>query len=155
MKLRRNDITCPQAERDLRLALERAGRRYTRQRAAVCAYLRGVLFHPTAEHVFAAVRREIPHISLGTVYKALEALVAAGVASRLDSAAGPARYDGRSDTHYHYRCDRTGEVCDLPLSYDPQLLERIAPNLVDELRGRGFVVTGHRLELVGHFVPQE
>ncbi len=108
------------------------------------------MFHPTAEQVFAAVRREIPHISLGTVYKALEALVAAGVASRLDSAAGPARY-----AHYHYRCDRTGEVCDLPLSYDPQLLEKIAPSLIDELRGRGFVVTGHRLELVGHFVPHE
>jgi Fur family peroxide stress response transcriptional regulator len=148
-------MTCPQAESDLRHALERAGRRYTRQRAAVCAYLRSVMLHPTAEQVFAAVRREIPHISLGTVYKALEALVAAGVASRLDSAAGPARYDGRSEAHYHYRCDRTGEVHDLPLSYDPQLLEKIAPSLVDELRGRGFVVTGHRLELVGRFVPHK
>jgi Fur family peroxide stress response transcriptional regulator len=155
MKLRRNDNTALPEESDLRLALERTGRRYTRQRASVCAYLRSVMFHPTAEQVFAAVRRQLPRIGLGTVYKALEALVAAGVASRLDSAAGPARYDGRSDAHYHYRCDRTGEVCDLPMSYDPRLLEKIAPDLVDELRGRGFVVTGHRLELVGHFAPPE
>ncbi len=147
-------MNCTPDERLLRSALERAGWRFTRQRASVWSYLCVVDFHPTADQVFAAVRREIPHISLATVYKALEALVDAGVAARLDGGTGPARYDGRSEAHYHYRCDQTGRLCDLPLSYDPQLLEKLAPDLIDELRVRGFVVTGHRLELVGHFLPQ-
>jgi Fur family peroxide stress response transcriptional regulator len=155
MKLRCDPPTDMPDERELRRALDRAGWRFTRQRAAVWIYLLSVDFHPTAEQVFAAVRHEMPHISLATVYKALEALVDAGVAARLDGDAGPARYDGRSEAHYHYRCDRTGRLCDLPISYDPQLLDKLAPDLIEELRSRGFVVTGHRLELVGHFLPQK
>ena len=140
----------------LRQALERAGRRFTRQRAEVFAYLRSVDTHPTAEQVFAAVRRAIRNISLATVYNALEALVEAGLAARLaDDAGGPVRYDGRSQPHYHLRCQRTGQVRDLPLDYDPALVQRLAPGLVEQLRRQGFDVTGHRLEIVGRFRSSE
>ena len=135
----------------LRRALERAGWRFTRQRAAVYAHLRSVDTHPTAEQVFAAVRRDMPHISLATVYKALEALVSAGLAARLADDAGPARYDGRSEAHYHLRCEKTGEILDLPLAYDANLLDKLDPQLVETLRRQGFEITGHRLELVGSF----
>ncbi len=144
--------TCgPVGEEELRLALEEAGWRFTRQRAAVYACLRSADCHPTAEQVFRAVRRQLPHISLATVYKALEALVDARLAARVPAGDGPTRYDGRSDAHYHLRCERTGEVRDLPLPYDPQLLDKIAPELVESLRRQGFDLTGHRLEVVGHF----
>ena len=89
--------------RHLRTALDRAGCRFTRQRAAVFDYLRSVNSHPTAEEVYTAVRQQLPSISLATVYKALEALVAARVASKLANADGPARYDCRSDAHSHFR----------------------------------------------------
>ncbi len=142
---------CPASEEELRQALEKAGRRFTRQRAAVFDYLRSVESHPTAEQVFAAVRRTVPHISLATVYKALEALVAAGVAARLTAEDGIARYDGRSDSHYHLRCLETGQVRDLPLPYDPQLIERLAPQLATWLREQGFELVSHRIELIGRF----
>src|SRR5262245_1708026 len=87
---------------DLRLALERAGWRFTRQRAEVYEHLRAVESHPTAEQIFASVRRRIPNISLATVYKALDALVDAGLAARLaDEAGGAVRYDGKPEPHYH------------------------------------------------------
>lgn len=140
-------------EAELRQALEKAGRRFTRQRAAVFAFLQAVDTHPTAEQVFAAVRQSIRNISLATVYKALEALVDAGLAARLVSDDGVARYDGRSEAHYHLRCLQTGQVRDLPLPYDPHLLQRLAPELHDWLHRQGFELTGHRLELVGHFRP--
>lgn len=144
--------TCSTGEEPLRLALEQAGWRFTRQRAEVFAYLQGVKSHPTAEQVFAAVRQHIPNISLATVYKALEALVDAGLAARLaDDAGGPVRYDGRSQPHYHLRCERTGLVQDLELPYDPTLLERLAPDLIERLRRDGFEVIGHRLEVIGRF----
>jgi Fe2+ or Zn2+ uptake regulation protein len=146
-----NPTTCPISEAELRSVLEQAGWRYTRQRAAVYAYLRAVECHPTAEQVFAAVRRQIPNISLATVYKALEALVDANLAARLADDTGPVRYDGRSDAHYHLRCERTGQVRDLALPYDPHLLDKLGPELVEALRREGFEVTGHRLELVGHY----
>lgn len=136
---------------ELRAALEKAGWRFTRQRAAVFDYLRSVDSHPTAEEVYAAVRQQIPNISLATVYKALEALVTAGVAGKLDYADGPARYDCRSDSHYHIRCLKTGQIRDLPTPFDPHLLDKLDPSLIESLRHQGFEVTDHRLELLGKF----
>jgi Fur family peroxide stress response transcriptional regulator len=137
---------------DDRRALEEAGWRYTRQRAAVLAYLRTACGHPTAEQVFAAVRQRLPNISLATVYKALEALVDARLANRIAGDHGPTRYDGRSEPHYHLRCQHSGEVLDLPLPYDPTLLDKLNPQLMEMLRQQGFEIMEHRLELVGRFV---
>jgi Fe2+ or Zn2+ uptake regulation protein len=93
----------------------------------------------------------VPNISLATVYKCLEALVACNLAARLGSGAGPARYDCRHEDHYHLRCLKTGRLRDLPLDHDPTLLDKLDPSLVDRLRQQGFQVTGYRLELVGYF----
>jgi Fe2+ or Zn2+ uptake regulation protein len=118
---------------------------------AVFDYLMSVDCHPTAEQVYRAVRKKIANISLATVYKALEALVDAALASKLADIDGPARYDCRTEAHYHLHCTKTGQVRDLPLAYDPALLEKLDPRLTEMLRRVGFQVTGHRLELVGHF----
>jgi Fe2+ or Zn2+ uptake regulation protein len=134
---------------ELRQALEKAGWRMTRQRAAVFDFLRSVESHPTAEQVFNAVRPYIPKLSLATVYKALEALVDAGLAAKLTDLEGRAHYDGRSDAHYHFRCQETGAVHDLPLPYDPRLLEKLGADVVEMLRRQGYHITGHRLELIG------
>lgn len=143
-----------ECETRLRRALEASGSRYTKQRAAVYSFLRAADTHPSAEEVYRYVQRVVPHISLATVYKALEALVGAGLALKIGDGDGPARYDGRTQAHYHCRCLKTGEVCDAPATYDPALLEKLDPNLVATLRSQGFEVTNYRLELVGYRLPQ-
>ncbi len=77
----------------------------------------------------------------------------ARLASKVAECNGPVRYDGRSEAHYHFRCQDTGEVLDLPLPYDPALLDKLGPELAEELRRRGFQVMGHRLELLGRLRP--
>lgn len=139
-------------ESHVRHALEEAGCRYTRQRAEVFAFLQGVESHPTVEEVYRAVRRHVPHISLATVYNALEALVSADLAAKLTSDDGRSRYDCRSDDHYHLRDVETGEIRDLPVEFDPQLLAKLDPKLIDKLAGTGFEVTGYRLEVLGRRV---
>src|SRR5262245_42308553 len=108
-----------QPEVDLRDALDQAGWRFTKQRAAVFDYLRSVDNHPTAEEVYSAVRQQLSKISLATVYKALEALVDSQLASKITGGDGPARYDCRRDAHYHIRCLRTGQIRDLETPFDP------------------------------------
>ena len=135
----------------LRKALEGAGMRCTPQRLAIYDELTSAVHHPTAEEVFQSVRPRIPKISLATVYKALEALVAIGAANRLTSldGTGSARYDARGKEHYHFRCLRTGTVHDLPTRFDPDLIAKLDPKLLETLGKQGFQVTGYRLELVG------
>jgi Fe2+ or Zn2+ uptake regulation protein len=140
-----------QTETMVRQALEAAGCRYTGQRAAVFDYLEKVKSHPTAEEVYRAVRRRIPRISLATVYKALEALVDAHLATKLTNGDGSSRYDCRGEDHYHLRDVDSGEIRDLPVEFDPDLLAKIDPRLVEKLSSDGFQVTGYRLEVLGRF----
>jgi Fe2+ or Zn2+ uptake regulation protein len=145
-------ISAPHSQEQLKKALEIAGLRCTPQRLAVYDVLSAGIHHPTAEEVFHAVRMRIPKISLATVYKSLEALVAIGAAARLTAfdGTGSARYDARSDNHYHFRCLRTGAVSDLPARFDPDLIAKLDPHLEEALLHQGFRVTGYRLELIGY-----
>jgi Fe2+ or Zn2+ uptake regulation protein len=126
----------------LKTALARSGHRITEQRAAVYRFLVGTDTHPTAEDVFQGVRRELPAISLATVYKSLETFVGAGIALKLSYSDGSSRYDGRTDPHHHTRCAVCGDVRDVPGSLP---LDHV-PGLE---RAGDFQVTGYRLELTG------
>ena len=128
----------------LRSALDASGHRYTEQRAAVYRFLSGTTSHPDADQVFQEVRRDVPAISLATVYKSLETLVSCGLASKLTYGDGSARYDARTDPHPHARCVRCGRVMDVP----GQLGEGQVEDLADGLDG--FTFTGYRLELTGY-----
>jgi Fe2+ or Zn2+ uptake regulation protein len=144
--------TAPLDHQSLRVILEDAGLRCTPQRLAVYDHLSHASHHPTAEEVYQAVRSVIPKISLATVYKALEALVTIGVATKLTVGVGEtrARFDARCDQHYHFRCLRTGAVHDLPTPFDPDLVGKLDPQLGKYLSQQGFQVTGYRLEFVGY-----
>jgi Fur family peroxide stress response transcriptional regulator len=131
-------------ERALRRALESSGQRFTEQRAAVFRFLACTDSHPSADEVFLAVRRELPGISLATVYKSLETLVGCALAVKLTYSDGSARYDGRTDPHHHARCLSCGKVVDIA----GHLAEADFESLRDQ--AYGFTVTGYRLELCGY-----
>lgn len=84
----------------------------TRQRSVVLEELRKVKSHPTADELHAIVRRRLPRISLGTVYRNLEYLLAAGSISRLESS-GSMRFDGDVSSHQHVRCVFCGRIADI------------------------------------------
>jgi Fur family transcriptional regulator, peroxide stress response regulator len=123
-------------------ALQSKGFRLTPHREAVHAYLASANHHPTAEEVYLAVKAQGSRLSLATVYNALEALVEAGLASKLAFGDGSARYDIRTDQHDHIHCLGCGLLRDLP-----PLLRRDSLGNVPEA---GFQVTGYRLELLGY-----
>ncbi len=127
----------------LRQQLRTQGAQLTVQRVAVFDYLSDVDHHPTAEEVFFAVKRKLPRISLATVYKNLEALVSCGSVSKLSYGDSSARYDIRTDHHYHTRCLKCGKVWDLDAGEGPAALQHIKPQA-------GFEVKDYRLELLGH-----
>ena len=54
--------------------METRQHRMTRQRKVILDTLRRLKTHPTADEVFSIVRKQLPRISLGTVYRNLELL---------------------------------------------------------------------------------
>ena len=48
--------------------------KHSRQRDLIYSYLDGNTEHPTADMVYSEIKKEIPNISLGTVYRNLSQL---------------------------------------------------------------------------------
>lgn len=71
--------------------------------------------HPTAEEVYTALKGDNPNLSLGTVYRNLNQLSAAGMLLKIPIADGSDRFDGRTDRHYHMICENCGLVFDVEL----------------------------------------
>lgn len=141
-RAKKNPAERERVRKQLRSTLSAKGYQFTEQRAIVFDYLQTVAHHPTAEEVFLAVKAKLPKISLATVYKNLEALVESGVASKWTYGDGSARYDKRTDHHYHLRCLKCGRMWDIEPTEVSDMLDRMRPQ-------RGFQVTDYRLEIVG------
>lgn len=120
----------------------RPTQRNTKQRQVILEELQKLKTHPTAVVLYEIVRRRLPKISLGTVYRNLELLARTGLIQRLDIAATESRFDGDISQHDHVRCVRCGRVDDV--SAPP--LDLIGGATHD---WRGYQILGHRLEFFG------
>lgn len=116
--------------------------RITKQRQIILEELKKVTSHPTADEVYHMVRKRMPKISLGTVYRNLEILAGLGHIQKLSVGGTQKRFDGDISLHSHIRCRECGRVADLNIKLDSQI-ENEASRLTD------FVILGHRLEFIG------
>jgi len=125
-------------------ALRKVGLRLTGPRRVVLEVVRATDAHPTAETVHRMVRRRLPRVSLGTVYRNLRLLVAEGLVKELH---GPhARFDGNTSEHHHFTCLWCGRILDV----DGPLTEPHSRALCSRVAARGgFSVTHHRIEFYG------
>jgi len=99
-------------------------RNQTHQRARILEWLRATDAHPTAAQTHEALVREMPHLSLGTVYRNLEVLVSEGVIEEVPSTGG-VRYDGNQRPHHHFICESCGSIDDVHLHAPPELARKL------------------------------
>ena len=116
--------------------------RMTRQRQVILEELRKVDTHPSADEVYEMVRKRLPRISLGTVYRNLEMLSQNGEIRKLELGGSLKRFDGIAANHHHIRCIHCDRVVDAPKDFD------VTINL-DLKDATDFKILGHRLELTG------
>lgn len=89
--------------------------KYSRQRESIKACLMARKDHPTADTLYTTIREEYPNISLGTVYRNLNLLVELGEIQKLTCGDGADHFDADTSPHYHFVCNKCGQVYDLPL----------------------------------------
>jgi Fur family peroxide stress response transcriptional regulator len=91
----------------------RSGLRATTQRWEIFRRLRNATDHPDAETIFRKVKKNLPSISLDTVYRTLDTFEKAGIAARVTTLCDRARFDGNATPHPHAVCTLCGDVRDV------------------------------------------
>ncbi len=116
-------------------------RRQTKQLNVIWDEIADDTSHPTADQIYERVRKKIPNISLGTVYRNLQKLVAEGQLQviTLDRTQ---HFDPLLDRHQHFICKSCGRVYDVFVDTDEEIRPSILPP-------GGFNVTSQQLSWYG------
>lgn len=96
--------------------LQRHGVRPSAQRIAVTRFMMENPVHPSAEVIHDALVKEMPTLSLATVYNTLRVLVDTGAVTMLNVDSRNARYDLVMEPHAHFCCRKCGDLYDVPLA---------------------------------------
>jgi Fur family transcriptional regulator, peroxide stress response regulator len=104
----------PETQFNERLA--NGGFRFTPHRQHVYDVLLRHPDHPTAEEVFIRAKRDVPEISMATVYNCLDALVKCGLVRLVNVDRGATRFCPNMEEHGHFVCDVCGAVFDVELA---------------------------------------
>ncbi len=116
--------------------------RLTTQRQIILEELGKVTSHPTANEVYDMVRRRLPRIGLGTVYRNLELMADIGIILKLEVGGTQKRFDATVQPHYHIRCSACGKVNDINIAVQDQI------NIVAE-KASNYKILGHHIEFSG------
>ncbi len=116
--------------------------RLTNQRQVILEELRKVTSHPTASEVYDMVRKRLPRIGLGTVYRNLELLADCKTIQKVDVGGMQKRFDGNPSPHYHIRCLGCGRVDDVHMD----TVDAMEAEAADT---SGYQILGHHVEFTG------
>jgi len=116
--------------------------RLTTQRQIILEELSKVKTHPTASELYDMVRKRLPRIGLGTVYRNLELMAENGMILKLEVGGTQKRFDATTDTHYHIRCSGCGKVDDIDTPVMDDLVREAA-------EATSYEVLGHHVEFSG------
>lgn len=119
--------------------LRARGLRLTRPRRVILEMVRATEAHPSAALVYKRVRRLLPRVSLGTVYRNLRRLAAEGLVQERTEPGG-LRFDSNTTPHDHFTCVACGRIVDIPRRRRQRPPRAPAPELE---------ILSHRVEFYG------
>jgi Fur family ferric uptake transcriptional regulator len=116
--------------------------RLTTQRQIILEELSKVKTHPTASELYDMVRKRLPRIGLGTVYRNLELMADSGMILKIEVGGTQKRFDATTDEHYHIRCSTCGKVDDINVPVVKDLVAQAADS-------SSYLILGHHVEFTG------
>jgi len=91
------------------------GVKTTPQRLAVYRELASRKGHPTVEEIYQGLKKEMPSLSLATVYRTLRYLEEMGLVKKAPTVDDKMRYEVEMEPHAHFVCRKCGSIVDVPL----------------------------------------
>lgn len=119
-----------------------ANRKHSRKREAVLEKIRGTTSHPSAIWVYEELRKEIPDLSLGTVYRNISVFKEEGLVVSVGVVNGQERFDGNVTEHTHFVCLTCGDVLDVDADLDEALTEKVKAENSVEISARQLTFYG-------------
>jgi len=116
--------------------------RLTTQRQIILEELQSVTSHPTAGEVYDMVRKRLPRIGLGTVYRNLELMANSGIILKIEVGGTQKRFDATTTPHHHIRCIQCERVDDINIEVADDI-NRLAAD------SSQYKVLGHHIEFTG------
>jgi Fur family transcriptional regulator, peroxide stress response regulator len=117
-------------------------RRTTKQREAIMNFLVNNRTHPTADVIYESVKKEIPNISIATIYRNLRVLKENGQVAEVSIKGDLGRFEAKQGNHYHFYCEKCGKVMDIDEPVDEKLNERVTGST-------GLKISSHQIEFHG------
>ncbi len=117
------------------------GLKLTPQRLAILEYLDGNVEHPSAETIYAEIKKKYPTISFATIYKTLETLKERGNITELTIDSARRRYDPETGPHHHLICIKCKKIVDIFSDFPVSLSK--------EAEG-AFEIVGNHIEFYGY-----
>ena len=119
-----------------------ANRKHSRKREAVLEKIRGTTSHPSAVWVYEELRKEIPDLSLGTVYRNISVFKEEGLVVSVGVVNGQERFDGNITEHTHFVCLACGDVLDVDADLDEALTDKVKAENGVEISSRQLTFYG-------------
>ncbi len=87
----------------------------TPQRVSIYSYLMNTHDHPSVDMIYDEIKKNLPSISLATVYKTLNVLVECNLVKMINISKDNFRYDANLNPHCHIKCTKCNTVHDVNL----------------------------------------
>lgn len=101
----------------LKDALEEKGIKPTFQRLKILEYISSNKDnHPTVEMIYEELLKDIPTISMTTVYNTLNIFLGKGLVDAITITGTEARYDLNKRSHHHFLCKKCGKITDVDVT---------------------------------------
>ncbi|MDP8237529.1 MAG: transcriptional repressor [Candidatus Hatepunaea meridiana] len=88
--------------------------RFSKQRKVILEVMKKSNNHPTADRLYRLVKKRLHKISLGPVYRNLDALLQQGLITKILIDGHPRRFEYKQEEHIHIRCVSCGKIDNLP-----------------------------------------
>jgi Fur family peroxide stress response transcriptional regulator len=114
----------------------------SKQRQRILEVLGSTDTHPTADWIYAKLKKEFPSLSMGTVYRNLTILQEQGLINKIHFGSTHDRFEAHVEPHYHLVCQQCSSIQDFEMSGYEELNKK-AGRMTD------FQIQRHRIDFFG------
>lgn len=132
---------------NFRAQLKQKGLKITPQRVTIYDAIVKLKNHPTADNIIEYIRKNHPNISVGTVYKVLDAFVEHNLLKKVKNDKDIMRYDAVMDHHHHLYCIETERIVD----FEDTSLDKLLSKYFEKNKIKGFKIKEITLQITGEF----